>query len=325
VSRVGLRIDVDFPVGLRRGVPWLLDRLAERRMRATFFVVAGRNSARRVLRHAVDRQYFERLLRLGPVRIARCLGISAWRDEGFLDTSEARRVVDRVLDEGHEVAAHGYDHAWWADEVWRADPTRLVAEIDLACDRLERTIGAAGLAWGSPSWRTSDVVLHHLERRGVPYLAECWGREPFRTLDDAGRAIRVPHLPVSLPSLEAQVLAGRRDARVAIGGVLAAVDAAAATGVLCAHDYFEGLLRRDLFVGLLDGLAERGVETVPLRDTARDLAGAVDTLPACRIVRAPAAGFHGYVSWQGATVRAASGEPAPALVAHAAERGGDEE
>jgi len=325
MRRVALRIDVDFPVGLRRGVPWLLDRLGERGMRATFFVVAGRNSGRRALRRTIDPDYLDRLRRLGPVRIVRCLGASLLRDEPFLESAEARSALERILACGHELAAHGHDHAWWADEVWRAEPERLVEEVDRACDALERASGARGIAWGAPGWRTTDVVMRQLERRGAPYLAECWGREPFQTIDGAGRPIRVPHLPITAPSLEALALEGRHDAPSAVVSDLGAIADGDGVAVVCAHDYFEGLLRRDLFVALLDRLVERGVETIPLRSAARDLAAVIDELPPCRIVRAPVAGFHGFVSWQGPAVREASGESLAALAAHGAERRGDEE
>ena len=126
MTAVGLRIDVDFPVGLRRGVPWLLDRLAEREMRATFFVVTGRNSSRRALRRTLDPEYLGRLRRLGPLRVVRCLGASLLRDEPVLESREAQAALDRIVSDGHELAAHGHDHAWWADEVWRAEPERLV-------------------------------------------------------------------------------------------------------------------------------------------------------------------------------------------------------
>jgi peptidoglycan/xylan/chitin deacetylase (PgdA/CDA1 family) len=321
---VGLRIDVDFAVGLRRGVPWLLDRLAERSLRATFFVVAGRNSSRRVLRRAVEPRYLGRLCRLGPIRIARRLGLPALRDEGFLDSVEARRALDRIVGDGHELAAHGHDHAWWADEVWRAEPGRLIEEIDRARAVLERATGARGIAWGSPSWRTTDAVLEHLARSGVPYLAECWGREPFRTIAATGEPIRVPHLPISLPSLEAEPSPGR-NAAAAVGRVLDAVDRAKTPAVLCAHDYFEGLLRRDLFVSVLDGLVARGARTLTLTDLAGQVAPGLDDLPACRVVRAPAPGFHGFVSWQGTPVPQMSRGRASALVAHGAEPRGDEE
>jgi len=320
MKRVALRIDVDFPVGLRRGVPWLLDRLGERGMHATFFVVAGRNSGRRALRRTIDRDYLDRLCRLGPLRIARCLGASLLRDEPVLESNEARAALERVLAGGHELAAHGHDHAWWADEAWRAEPERLLEEVDRACAALERVSGARGVAWGAPSWRTTDAVMRHLERRGAPYLAECWGREPFRTLDGPGHSIRVPHLPITAPSLEALTLEGRRDAPGAVVAALGAIADDDGVAVVCAHDYFEGLLHRDPFVALLDRLVERGVETISMRSAAAGLRTAVDELPACRLVRAPAPGFHGYVSWQGPAVRERSGEATAALATHGTER-----
>lgn len=56
-GRVALRIDVDFPVGLLRAVPFFLDRLRAAEMKATFFVVAGSNDPRSSWRRMVRPQY----------------------------------------------------------------------------------------------------------------------------------------------------------------------------------------------------------------------------------------------------------------------------
>jgi peptidoglycan/xylan/chitin deacetylase (PgdA/CDA1 family) len=263
-------------------------------MRATFFVVAGHNStpARRLLR----RDYRRRLLRLGP-RALLALRRSPWRREGFLEAPAARERVRRILDAGHEIAVHGFDHAWWADHAWQAEPAQLTSEIDRAYDAMAAVTGRCDLGWGSPSWRTTPAVLRHLALRRVPYVSDCWGRGPFRAAAEDGTPIALPHLAISAPALESLVLHDRVEPRCAVEAVAAALRPGA-FDVVCCHDYFEGLLHPGLFAALLAAIAGRGLRTVTLAEAASALAPQLDRLPVHRLRRGPLPGFSGEVSWQ---------------------------
>jgi len=295
-GELALRIDVDFPGGLRRAVPFFLDLLEPAGMRATFFVVAGRHRAGGGLKRLLDPSYLARLGRLGPRAIAQQIGPVGLLGGGrFLDSSENRAAVRRILDGGHELAVHGWDHGWWADHVWSAGPERTAEEIEQAYAAMAEVTGRTDHAWGSPSWRTTDHVLQQLAGRGVPYLAECWGREPFRTRLADGNISRVPHLPVTLPSLESLMLEDGLDADDAVTRLVDAW-APGRFAMACVHDYFEGLLHREVFRALIDRLSRAGIRGVTLLDTALRLDA--PALPVHAVGRAPLPGFHGDVCWQ---------------------------
>ncbi|HKQ60517.1 MAG TPA: polysaccharide deacetylase family protein [Candidatus Polarisedimenticolaceae bacterium] len=296
-GKVTLRVDVDYPVGLERGVPRLLDALAAAGMQATFFVVAGSNRPARAWTRLARRDYLRRLWRLGPTRIARAFGGTLLGSGKMLEAPAARAVLQRIVAEGHELAIHGHDHAWWAEHVWSAPPAAAEREIERAYAAMRQATGRDDWAWGSPAWRTSDGVLRALEARGVAYFSDCWGSEPFRTLDAREAPIAPPHLPITLPSLEASLLElGLDEARA----VERALDGRPRDryDLLCAHDYFEGLLRPRLFSRLLAGCAERGLRCVTLEQTAHDLVASGAPLPAGRLTRRRVPGFAGEASWQ---------------------------
>jgi len=66
--------------------------------------------------------------------------------------------------------------------------------------------------------------------------------------------------------------------------------------LICAHDYFEGLLHPGLFEALLDGLDRRGMRAVTLAQFSETLD--VRRLDDHGLDRRPAEGFCGEVSWQ---------------------------
>jgi peptidoglycan/xylan/chitin deacetylase (PgdA/CDA1 family) len=292
-----LRVDVDFRRGLLEAVPRFLDTLRRHQMAATFFVVTHANAPGRTVSRLRHAEYRRRLWRLGPWRAVRALAGSALSARGFLDGS-ARDVIRRIEDEGSELAVHGFDHAWWSDHVWSASEAEARDEIERAYDVLAGIVGDARRAWGSPHWRTTDAVLAHLVGRGVPYLADCFGREPFLTLDAQGRLLDLPHLPVTRPSLESSMLAARLPATAAIERLLSAEDSEG--DVVCVHDYFEGLLHPGLFERVVSRYARAGRRLSTLNEVAIRAGARRSSLPRCPLERAPLPGFLGEVSFQGA-------------------------
>jgi len=273
--------------------------------------VAGRNRPTDSLRRLRDADYRARLARLGVRGVLAGLRGSLLGSGRMLDAPARVAVLRRILDEGHELAVHGFDHAWWADHVWDTPADALCAEIERARGAVREAIGVDVRVWGSPSWRTTDDVLRHLAATGAPYLADCWGSGPFVTVASDGRTIDLPHLPVTLPSLEALALSDGLDADAAVERVLARHTAGRAD-VICMHDYFEGLLRPAWFDTFLAGCARRGLATVTLAGLADTLAKCEDRLPRRPLCRGPLAGFSGEVSWQ--DDRPTASRPTPATV-----------
>ena len=298
---IGLRVDVDFALGLRCGVPRVLSVLGAHSMKATFFVVAGRNPVRAHARRLVRKGYLARLRRLGIGRLVAAALRAAWSAPGPRGTgelaSDQRDALARIRDEGHELGVHGYDHAWWVEHVWRAAEADLEAEIERGMAATAAAVGSADLAWASPGWRSSEHVVGLLARRGVPYLSECWGRSPFRGRTASGEPLGPVHLPITLPCLEAVPTNRSKSACDIARAILdRAIDS---YNLCCGHAYHEGILHVDGLKALTACLADRGLTTVTLRDLAARVDAAGVALPSCGLTRGPLDGFVGDVTWQG--------------------------
>ena len=303
MSELALRIDVDFPVGLRRAVPFFLSELAARDCHATFCVVAGSNRPVAAYRRLWSQDYRRRLLRLGPRRVLAALGARGLAGGGrMLDDPAGRAAVAGIVAAGQELAAHGWDHAAWAAHCWGATLDELTADVARAQRALGEIAGFAVQGWASPNWRTRPDVLRRVAAGGATWLSDCWGSGPFVTLDEQDEPIPLPHLPVSLPSPETLMLVERLDERAAAERVVDAVERDR-FGVACLHDYHEGLLRPGLFSALLDACLRRGVRVVTLGDAAARLGRSATALPRHRLTRGALPGFSGDVSWQGTEAR----------------------
>jgi len=292
-----IRVDVDFRVGMQKAVPYMANLLARNEMRATFFLVTGWSPGRSWLRKLARPAVLRRWLRIGAWRLAGRADVwgELFRRSETADYEALLGSTVALLDSlGHEVALHGFDHEWWVDEVWRATPTRLTEEMDRAYDAARAATGRDDFAWGSPGWRTCDSVMRDLAKRGVPYLAECWGRGPFRTRLDDGACLTIPHHPITVRSSES--MAGRSDTDVATS--IAESCVAHSRSVCCLHDYYEGLLRPGLLEALVDALRGRGLHSLTLAEASRNREGDLPSFPACRVGRRRVPGFVGEVSVQ---------------------------
>lgn len=298
---IGLRCDCDFGIGVERGVPYLLDALKARNMRGTFYVTMGPDGFRQHSNRLGSATYRKRIRRMNPMGMLKAFGpvYLARQAMGIRGTvgSSHPDVLKRIVDEGHELGVHGFDHYWWAENISTADRDALKGDMDRALDALRTATGTSASAWASPNWRCSAASLSLLDEYKFPYGADTRGTEPFIPLVP-GYEGRLPQLPISMPCLHE------------ISDYKDTTDAAAITdefvthvrpgyNVWCIHDYYEGVLRREMFERALDALIRKGCTLVPIRTIAAGLDAS--TLPARRVISARMPGGRGAVSCQEGT------------------------
>jgi len=304
-QRIGLRCDVDFGIGLERGVPYLLDILKRHKMRATFYVTMGPDGFRQHTNRLGSASYRKRIRRMnpmgminafGPIYLARqALGIRGTVGLGHPD------VLKRVVAEGHELGVHGFDHYWWAENIFTADRAALKADMTRAIEAMRKTTGHTAAAWASPNWRCSADSLSLLDEFNFPYGADTRGSGPFSPALP-GYSGQLPQLPISLPCLhEISDYKNTTDAATITDEFVGHIRPG--YNVWCIHDYYEGVLRREMFERTVDTLIRDNVTLVPVAALAAEFrAGDV---PASRVVQARMPGGRGEVSCQEGTGTAA--------------------
>jgi undecaprenyl phosphate-alpha-L-ara4FN deformylase len=300
-KQIGLRCDVDFGVGLARGVPYLLDVLERHKMHATFYVTMGPDGFRQHTSRLGSATYRSRIRRMNPLGMIRAFGpvYLARQALGLTGTVGLGqpKVLRRIVAEGHELGVHGFDHYWWAENVQVADRHALKNDMDRALAALKRTTGRDASAWASPNWRCTAKSLALVDEYGFSYGADTRGSAPF-VPDVPGYTGRTPQLPISLPCLHE------------ISDYLNTTDPAEIRrefmrhvkpgyNVWCIHDYYEGVLRREMFDAVIADLVGAGWTLVPIATLADELRPL--ELASSRIVSARMPGGRGAVSCQEGT------------------------
>jgi len=262
MTPIRLRVDVCTYRALRDGVPGILDVLKRCGARATFCVAFGPDASGLALLKMLRPSFAWKMLRSNA---ALTYGLATALYGTLLPSplvgAGLPDLVRRIRDEGHEVAAHGWDHRRWQDRMERFPRERLHAEFRRMADAFQGILGAPLAAFASPAWMVTRDLLDLEETEGLRWAADSRGTEPFLPAFK-GRDFKVPQLPVTLPTLDEAL--GILTRRQFIEQSLVAIRAQMQYCCYCAHAEAEG--RADQ--ALLEEILQRaGRPTAPLGET----------------------------------------------------------
>ncbi len=298
--RLGLKIDVDTLEGFRQGIPALLDILAARRIKASFFVSLGPdNSGRAIFRVFTQQGFLEKMWR---TRAPALYGLRTMFYGTLLPApligAGAGEILAAVAAAGHEVGLHGYDHVHWHDHLLGLSREEISRELAQAQGLYQPFLGHAARAFAAPGWQCSAASRTVLAAGGFLYGSDTRGYAPY--FPRFGKQINsVLEIPTTLPTLDELLgFEGCRPEDFA-ALVLGRLQKAESPQVLTVHTEVEGGPLRQEFAHLLDRCRDQGVEFFRLEDWARELLQEPEKIPAASIRQGRLPGRAGRVSCQG--------------------------
>ncbi len=289
-----LKIDVDTLAGLRDGVLRLLELLARRGVRATFFVAMGPDRTGRAALRALRQRGF--LAKMVRSRAPRLYPLETMLRGTLLPAVEIASALPGRLREiraaGHELGVHGWDHVLWHDRLSVMDEEAVRAEVRRAAWRFEQILGERPRAFAAPGWQCTAASLRAVDEAGFAYRSDTRGWAPYRPLAGGYRG-RAPELPTTLPTLDEMIgLAGR--GVVELVRVYAGWVRPGALHVHTAHAEVEG----GPWAAHLDGLLERVADALPVRTLGEVAAALPSALAEAPVVSETLPGRGGTVACQ---------------------------
>jgi len=253
---LGLKIDVDTYQGMKSGVPRLLALLRDEGIRATFFLSIGPDaSGRAVFQLLKNPLFLKKMVR------TRATSLYGWRTALYgtllpspLIALSFPALVRRILEEGHEVQFHAWDHRRWQDELTSRTEQWIEDWFRQGIDGFEKLTGAKPTAFGAPAWMVDDRVLSLAPELGFHYLSCTRAKKPFIHL-----GADLLEIPSDLPCFEEigfegavpTLLSGLTD-----GGI----------HVLPVHAEVEGGMAGETFLHLIEAVKKKGYRFVPLHE-----------------------------------------------------------
>jgi undecaprenyl phosphate-alpha-L-ara4FN deformylase len=206
---VALKVDVDTLRGTLEGVPALLRLFDRFGVRATFLFSLGPDHTGRALRRVFRRGFLSKVRRTS---VTSHYGLKTLMYGTLLPGPDIGRraghVMRSVLQAGHEVGIHCYDHIRWQDFVSRKDADWTRRELELANDAFERVFHRRARVHGAAGWQLNAHTLALEEQMRFDYASDTRGTSAFLPVLGGVRSA-CPQIPTTLPTLDE--LIGRDD------------------------------------------------------------------------------------------------------------------
>jgi undecaprenyl phosphate-alpha-L-ara4FN deformylase len=253
---LGLKIDVDTYWGMKNGVPRLLQVFRDFQVRGTFFLSIGPdNSGRAVFQLLKNPLFLKKMLR------TKAASLYGWRTALYGTLLPAPKIalsfpelVHQIIQDGHEVQFHAWDHRRWQDELPDKTEPWIQNWFASGIRGFEELTGHKPSSFGAPSWLIDERVLKIIAGYRFDYLSCTRAKSPFIHED-----ISVLEIPSDLPCFEE--LDPEKDVEIICnlihdGG----------THVLPVHAEVEGGIFEEKFKKVLSAAFASGMQMVPLND-----------------------------------------------------------
>jgi hypothetical protein len=250
---LGLKIDVDTYIGMKRGVPRLLSILSHFGIRATFYLSTGPDaSGRAILQLAKNPRFLRKMLRTNAGRLY------GWKTAlyGTLLPSPMIALsfpdlVEQIMTAGHEVEFHAWDHRRWQDELHSRSSEWIEDWFEKGISAYRKLARKEPSSFGAPAWLIDDRVLEILGRYSLQYLSCTRAKEPF--VHAISGLIEIPSdLPcleeIGVPEGVSKILQILKD-----GGI----------HILPVHAEVEGGIWDKYFVELCEKILKMGYQVLP--------------------------------------------------------------
>jgi len=274
---LGLKIDVDTHIGMRRGVPRLLAILRDFKIRGTFFLSMGPDaSGRAVLQLIKNPLFLKKMMRTGAGRLY------GWKTAlyGTLLPSPMialsfPNLVEDILSAGHDAEFHAWDHRRWQDELPLRPYEWIEDWFEKGVEAYRKMTGKGPLSFGAPAWLIDERALAITANYSFQYLSCTRAREPF--VHDIPGLLEIPS---DLPCFEE---IGIDDG---VSRILRILEDGQ-THVLPVHAEAEGGIWDRYFVELLKGALQMHYRILPLSEIREILRHSEWTVRRHRMERLP--------------------------------------
>lgn len=253
---LGLKIDVDTFLGMKRGVPRLLEAMSELDVRGTFFLSMGPDASGRAVFQLIRNPLF--LKKMFRTRAASLYGFrtalyGTLLPSPMIGLSFPEGIKD-ILKNGHGVEFHAWDHRRWQDELHKMSREWIEEWFRKGLDAYKKVTGREPASFGSPAWLIDDRVMDTIARYPFDYLSCTRAKEPF--IHERPGLLEIPS---DLPCFE-EIGVER--------GVAVLLEMLKGGGihVLPVHAEVEGGIWASYFAELIRGVKRLGYEILPLSE-----------------------------------------------------------
>ena len=280
MTEVFLKVDIDTKRGFLQGVPTLLDLFRSLDIRASFFLSMGPDNSGRAIRRIFRPGFLAKMRRtnaVGTYGFPTLIYGVLW--PGPMIGTSAPKLLRRIVEEGHELGIHGYDHVRWHDLMETLEPSAIKTEVDRALVLYRTTLGRNPEGFAAPGWMWNRKAQELFRFYPFTYTSNSRGVEPFYPVLN-GTMYPLLEIPTTLPTLD-EVLGNKAQTTDELTSFFLRKIHHHSAHVLTLHAELEGMGYASWFLNLLKLLKEEGAQFRPLRDLASHCLENRQNIPRC--------------------------------------------
>lgn len=181
MKTLGLKIDVDTYWGMKKGVPRLLSILTDAGVKGTFFLSMGPDASGRAIFQLVrNPKFFKKMMRTNAVAL---YGIRTALYGTLLPSPliavSFPDIVYQIVNQGHEVQFHAWDHRRWQDELNDRSEEWIEDWFKKGIAAFKKILGQVPTSFGAPAWMIDDRVVAVIKKYDFEYLSCTRAKIPF--------------------------------------------------------------------------------------------------------------------------------------------------
>ncbi|HOV90678.1 MAG TPA: polysaccharide deacetylase family protein [Syntrophorhabdaceae bacterium] len=291
---IGIKVDVDTHIGMQRGVPSLISIFNKYHISVSFFIPMGRDDTGRTVKRVWTRRGF--LKKASRVGVLQTYGIRTLLYGILLRGPEIAKkgkdIIKTLIEKGHEVGIHGYNHVDWHDHIKDLDRENTEAILKESIKVYRELTGQAPLSFAAPGWMINAHALNFFQENGFIYSSDTRGEIPFLPVLD-NRRFNIIQIPSTLPTLDEVVGIEGNDPDTLSDFFIGSLKDG--LNILTIHAELEGNRWGDFLEIFIQKALSKGFIFKRLIDIAKDLKAKKD-LPICEIYCGSIKGRAGEVS-----------------------------
>lgn len=257
-----LRIDLDTRKCIKEGLPKLLDLLRELDIKASFYVpIGGESNVFEIIKNRGG-VYEKGISKLGFFE--KVLTVAMPQD--FL--KKYRKLLMRIIDDGHELGVHGWKHREWTHSLGKLDLDDRFKKI---ISKYNELTGKKPASFAAPGFNTNENALKALDRYGFLVASDLPGEKPFHPTVNG---VKLKHLQVpvnirkgNLPIIEHYTLQGLSDKDI-VKAVCSDISDRNYV-VMYGHGALEGSQKINVLGDILKYVKEQKYNIVTIEDIAK--------------------------------------------------------
>ncbi len=188
---MGLRVDVD-SIRDVKALPATLDLLDKTGARATFFIATGLDETYRNYKNYLNPW---KLISSGALQR---YGLDALNGLFWKRNVESEKTLDQLLEGGHELGLHGYNHFQWIRSLENKTRDEISSIISEGHALFEERFGHPPTCFAAPGFKTTNEYLSALDEFGYRYSSDFMGMNKIFYPCLNNGELKTPQVPVSL-------------------------------------------------------------------------------------------------------------------------------